>query len=78
MSIDPSGGGTFDVFWTSSEGLAYNLVSSLDLSVPVGNWPVLENNSGIVAAVGNTSLTGVTSDDPESFFVVVEHVPRQN
>jgi hypothetical protein len=78
FSITPSTStpGAYDFTWDSQPGYLYDLLSSTDLSIPPGTWPVWDGNAGVPASPGTTTtLTAVPSSDPRRFFVVKRDVP---
>ena len=68
--------GSYDFEWDSQEGKVYDLLSSVDLSTPVAEWPVYGVGEmvyeGIPAAGSTTTLTAVPSTDPRRFFAMRE------
>ncbi len=75
LRISPNGD-DFDFEWDSQDGKVYDLLSSVDLSTPIADWPVYEAGGmvyeEIPSAGSTTTLTAVPSTDPHRFFAMRE------
>lgn len=61
-----------DFSWMSTEGKLYDLVSSTDLSIPIDQWPVYEENEDIPAELPMNTLSAVPANGPKRFFAIIE------
>jgi len=64
--------GNFVFEWNSLAGKAYDLLSSTDLSEPIGNWTVWDGQADILADGELTAIEALAPEENKRFFVVVE------
>ncbi|MDA0767576.1 MAG: choice-of-anchor J domain-containing protein [Verrucomicrobia bacterium] len=67
--------GNYDFTWESLDGKLYDLVSSTDLSTPIGTWPVWEGHADIAGTAPTNTLPDVPGGGPTRFFAVIEKDP---
>ncbi|MDA1007250.1 MAG: choice-of-anchor J domain-containing protein, partial [Verrucomicrobia bacterium] len=67
--------GNYDFKWGSKLGSLYDLVSSTDLSTPIGTWPVWEGHADIAGTAPTNTLPDVPGGGPTRFFAVIEKDP---
>ncbi len=61
--------------WNSRDGLAYDLVSSTDLSTPPSEWPVYGGSSNIAGTAPENTLNIPEPIDSKRFFAIVAKGP---
>ena len=74
LNIAPNGT-DFAFTWNSQDGQPYDLVSSLDLSIPAAEWPVYEGNADILGTTPENTLIIPAPTDPKRFFAIVAKSP---
>lgn len=71
LVITPSGG-NYDFSWDSRSGKRYDLVTSLDLTTPILEWPVYSGHENMPATPPRNTLESVASPDSKRFFAMIE------
>ena len=71
LIITPNGS-NYDFTWDSKNGKLYDLVSSIDLSTPIPEWPVYGGYQNIPGAPPKNLLENVAPNGDKRFFAVIE------
>lgn len=66
------GNGLLEFQWKSKEGKVYDLVSSVDLAIPVSEWAIYEGYSDIPDTSPENTISDVALGGQKRFFALIE------